>query len=455
MQSDYRSNTSSLPKPIERGDSTPDDSPSEPHAIDLWETALAVGLPAALWRLPNQQDKHLIVSFDKVLPRVSADLDELPAGFLISPFDNLGNNAPVEALLSDHLDPTKKPSQTLFLRADIQAVFPENGPSTWVSTAGKSASSETAYQFLNTLETHSQHKINHQTVSIVPTPLADPDAQAVYVHNVGEAVEAIQRGELRKVVLSRTKHVQFADAPDAFALFDKLCQKYPAAFVSAVSIPERGQIWMSATPERLVSLSADGIFQTAALAGTQSAFNPDGTSIRPAHAMWSQKEIEEQALVSRYIIECFKKIRLREYIEEGPKSIIAGNLMHLGTTFTVDTQAVRYPQLGTVMLRLLHPTSAVCGSPRDAAFDFIRQHERHDREFYSGFLGPVNINVNNEGPATNLFVHIRCMKLEGKIATLYAGAGITEDSEPEHEWLETEMKSQTLLSVMMTGLAFQ
>jgi len=180
--------------------------------------------------------------------------------------------------------------------------------------------------------------------------------------------------------------------------------------------------------------------RTLSLAGTQSASNPDGTLKTPAEALWSQKEIEEQALVSRYIIECFKKIRLREYLEEGPRTIQAGNLMHLGSQFTVDTHAVHYPQLGTVMLRLLHPTSAVCGMPRSAAFDFIQQHEGYDREFYSGFLGPVNIQSES-----HLFVHIRCLKLEGNRATLFAGAGLTEDSVPEREWQETEMKCQTLL----------
>ncbi len=427
MQPEYSDNTTSIVHPTEHGLGT----------LDLWETARSLGFPAALWRLPNQRDKHLIVSFDTVLPRVSVDLDELPAGFLISPFDNITDG-------SDSAD-TDRPARTLFLRADLQAVFSENK-----QTDLKSASGKPSDQFWHTLSTHANHQPKQSTASAGLTILPDPDAQARYMHNVAEAVEAMQRGDFRKVVLSRTKRVQFTDAPNAVALFDTLCQTYPTAFVSAVSIPERGQIWMSATPERLVSIDTDGIFQTASLAGTQSAFNPDGTAKRPPEAMWSQKEIEEQALVSRYIIDCFKKIRLREYLEEGPKTLIAGNLMHLSTCFTVDTQAVRYPQLGTVMLRLLHPTSAVCGTPRDVAFAFISQHEAHDREFYGGFLGPININAT-EGPASDIFVHIRCMKLEGRQATLYAGAGLTEDSVPEREWQETEMKCQTLLSVMNNG----
>ena len=441
MQSDYFINSVSTSEP------TDFQRASQPSAIDFWETAYSLGFPAALWRLPNQQDKHLIVSFDEKLPHVEADLEELPAGFLISPFDNLGTNAPVEAPLSDHLDGTARPTQTFFLRADIQAVFSmDNQPAQADITA---ISGNETDQFWQTFRLRRESQPTKNNLSRGATLLPYPQAQAEYVHNVAEAVSAMQRGEFRKVVLSRTKRVQFADAPNAVALFDKLCEAYPTAFISAVSIPEKGQIWISATPERLVSVDPKGIFRTASLAGTQSAFEPDGTPKRPPEAMWSQKEIEEQALVSRYIIECFKKIRLREYLEEGPKTLIAGNLMHLSTCFTVDTQAVRYPQLGTVMLRLLHPTAAVCGTPRDAAFAFINQHETHDRELYSGFLGPVNINSNNEGPASDLFVHIRCMKLEGNLATLYAGAGLTEDSVPEREWQETEMKCQTLLKVII------
>lgn len=414
---------------------------TQPTALDFWETTRTLGFPSALWRLPNHHDKHLIVSFDEALPRVSVDLEELPAGFAISPFDNLDTGP-------------DSPARTLFLRADIHAVFSDNPVHNKVTTENEAAG-KAAEQFQNVLADIQKQSAGKRTPPTRPTPLPDPDAEERYVQSVSEAVAAMQRGELRKVVLSRTKKVAFNEAPDAVALFDQLCITYPTAFISAVYLPETGQTWISATPERLVSTNADGIFQTVSLAGTQSALEPDGTPKRSSSAMWSQKEIEEQALVGRYIIECFKRIRLREYVEEGPKTIIAGNLMHLSSCFTVDTQAVRYPQLGTVMLRLLHPTSAVCGTPRDVAFSLIKRYETHDREFYAGFLGPININSSDAGDAsyqesaaTNLFVHIRCMKLEGRIATLYAGAGLTEDSVPEREWQETEMKCQTLLKVM-------
>jgi len=200
---------------------------------------------------------------------------------------------------------------------------------------------------------------------------------------------------------------------------------------------------MCATPEILVEQKG-GIFRTISLAGTQSGVDADGFAIAPSQARWSQKEIEEQAFVSRYIIDCFKKIRLREYAEIGPKTISTGNLLHLKTEYLVDTQAMDFPQLPGLMLGLLHPTSAVCGTPKQEAIDFILATENHGRSMYSGYLGPVNLEN-----ATHLFVNLRTVEIKGNQAVFYAGCGITEDSDPEKEWQETQMKCQTLQRILM------
>ena len=60
-------------------------------------------------------------------------------------------------------------------------------------------------------------------------------------------------------------------------------------------------------------------FKTIALAGTKTF--QEGANLK--NIAWTQKDIEEQALVCRYIINCFKKIRLREYEEHGPRTVVA------------------------------------------------------------------------------------------------------------------------------------
>jgi isochorismate synthase len=91
----------------------------------------------------------------------------------------------------------------------------------------------------------------------------------------------------------------------------------------------------------------------------------------------------------------------------------------------------------------LHPTPAVCGTPRPAAQAFIEAHETHDRALYAGFWGPWCPDGRTE-----LFVNIRCMRVQYNEATVFAGAGITTGSDAGKEWQETGAKADVLLSAI-------
>ena len=97
----------------------------------------------------------------------------------------------------------------------------------------------------------------------------------------------------------------------------------------------------------------------------------------------------------------------------------------------------------------MHPTSAVCGLPKQEAKYFIQKHEGYDREYYSGFLGELNIDlVTFRTLQTDLFVNLRCMKVKQNKAQLFIGCGITKDSNPEKEYIETVNKSMTMKKII-------
>ena len=75
----------------------------------------------------------------------------------------------------------------------------------------------------------------------------------------------------------------------------------------------------------------------------------------------------------------------------------------------------------------------------------MQQHEGYDRAYYSGFLGPVNVAAPG---IARLYVNLRCLQLRPDEAILYAGTGLTVDSDPAREWQETEMKLQTVAAVL-------
>ena len=361
----------------------------------------------ALWRLPNNSSRHLILSRQQELLKKGSQLEDLPTGFIFSPFD--------------------RNKDSIFLKADLTFSFDED----LIKTPETPLEINSSAWLNEELKKTSKPKIKFR-----PAPeFTEEKSKSNFMDLVTRGIGLIESGNAEKVVLSRVRRIHVSRDFDIISVFQKLCKEHPNALVSVVHIPDHGT-WIGATPETLVSVEDKTIFKTVALAGTKSY--EEGLSLK--NVAWTQKEIEEQALVERYIISCFKKIRLREYDEHGPKTSVAGNLMHLRSEFTVDMKATNFPQLGSVMLQLLHPTSAVCGMPLDVALDFLKNNEGYDREFYSGYLGPVNFNRN-----INIFVNLRCMQLFENVALLYAGAGITIDSTPEQEWDETEIKFNTLL----------
>ncbi len=419
------------------------------YSVDFLEnvlqTALELHLPIAIWRLPVHVEggnRHIVIDFSGKTKLLKPNLENLPAGFVVSPFVQTDEKVHfIEAnfhyqsqngayFITENIDESRENRKEFLVQIGIakQNIKANNSPNNIINKFKK---------LDNQVDTKNHEIADYE--NIPKNTQENIHAQIDFENIVAQAICNMQQNKFQKVVLSRTKTVDLEAGFELAKAFEKLCHLYPHAFISLVCADEFGT-WIGASPEILISSDKNKMFRTIALAGTQAK----GTITNLQEAMWRQKEIEEQALVSRYIINCFKKVRVREYEEEGPKTVVAGNLMHLRTDFEVDTQAINFPELATVMLELLHPTSAVCGMPKPEALDFILKNEKHDRKLYAGYLGQVNINEE-----THLFVNLRCMEILNQQAILYAGGGITKDSVPEREWLETELKCKTVAQAFL------
>ncbi len=363
------------------------------------------GIAFALWRMPNSSDYQLIISLEECRKVDRIQLEDLDAGFIVNEFKD---NHPVSPY---------------YIQADIV-----------IKNEELSVNPRVTDSQIDNLKA----KINSTSPKDIFLQKTIPEHfTGDFNANVQEAVNAIKDGLFEKVVLSRYKDLQLNHDFAAWDFYKKISNKYHNAFVSVTFIPDKG-LWIGATPELLLS-DDKAVFKTVSLAGTKKLTEDQSLS----EIAWTQKEIEEQAFVSRYIINCFKKLRLREFHEHGPKTIKAGSLAHLKTEFIVNYSEVAFDRLSDQMMELLHPTSAVCGMPILETKPWIERIEGYDREFYSGFLGPVNCDGT-----TSLFVNLRCVRVKGNIARFYAGAGITEDSNPQKEFEETEMKMSILGSLI-------
>ncbi|MGZ9675616.1 chorismate-binding protein [Flavobacterium sp. GNP001] len=260
---------------------------------------------------------------------------------------------------------------------------------------------------------------------------------------VHAGVTEIREGVLEKVVLSRAEIISVNDF-DLLEVFEKLINLYPATCVYCFYHPQVG-LWMGATPEQLLQIRGT-TFETIALAGTQKA-----TGVEVIN--WGLKEQEEQQFVTDFLVAKLKPVS-ENLVVTPPFSIQAGAIWHIKTVVS--------GQLGLAtkiqdLVDLLHPTPAVCGLPTNKAKQFIVENENYDRQFYTGYLGELNVTFGEERKDSDLFVNLRCMqidmqkgiqqdKLDVKVQ-LYMGCGVTKDSNPAKEWEESVNKSSTMKKV--------
>lgn len=241
-------------------------------------------------------------------------------------------------------------------------------------------------------------------------------SQALYLEQVKDAIERCDT-EGSKIVLSRAEdHVQSPGKLGDWLI--KLRKTFPHAFIYLLHTAEFGT-WLGASPELLIEQNGEN-FRAVSLAGTRWNEDP-----------FTEKEIGEQATVTQSIIDSLEV----PWLEFGDRQEVSyGKLRHLQTDVRWTSEA---PLLGYA--NRLHPTPAVCGFPKDVAYEFIRSHEHHDRRLYTGYLGFINPRESG-----HLFVNLRCMQLFRDRIRFYAGGGINALSDPAEEWEETVRKMEAM-----------
>ncbi|TVQ94306.1 MAG: isochorismate synthase [Deltaproteobacteria bacterium] len=237
-----------------------------------------------------------------------------------------------------------------------------------------------------------------------------------------------------KVVLSRRCLLQSAhdltDPARLIRLLDVLDAAHPTSTLFALSSSPNGPVFIGATPE-LLALGEGRAVHTIALAGTTRAC-PAGPEQAEATLLKSRKDLKEHRIVVDRIRAELEGMTTRLRVQASPRLRRLPHLAHLETPIY---GRLRPGYTLADAVDALHPTPAVCGLPRARARAFIARAEPFDRGLYAGTFGWLN--PQGEG---RFDVALRCALIQGQQALLFAGAGITDESEVDLEWSETERK---------------
>jgi len=269
-----------------------------------------------------------------------------------------------------------------------------------------------------------------------------------YQAAVRQAIDAIVRGDLEKVVLARDLVGTLPAGADLRRLVRALADDYPDTWTFAVD----GLI--GASPETLVTAS-HGVVTARVLAGTiprgTDAHDDTEASASLAH---SAKDLDEHRYAVQSVLATLGPHVSHLRADPEPFTLKLPNLWHLATDVAGDL-ADHASALDLVAA--LHPTAAVAGTPTDVAVDLIRRLEPFDRGRYAGPVGWVDGDGNGEWA-----IALRCAqvgrpggvppKSAGDSATIpvvaHAGAGIVAQSDPDKGLLETRVKFRPIVDAL-------
>lgn len=272
---------------------------------------------------------------------------------------------------------------------------------------------------------------------------------AGYMQGVNEALERIQRSELRKVVLSRSLELSLPEALEPGWLLANLAHYNCHGYTYLLNLPPSQRLGSNPSSQTLIGASPELLVRRR---GMQVEANPLAGSAprsgnlatdrqRALELLNSDKDRREHGLVVEVIAETLRPLCRELDIPASPCILQTDSMMHLstclrGTLRDADTCALS-------LALALHPTPAVCGYPPQSAYCAIHDIESFARRYFTGMVGWVNSEGDGEWAVT-----IRCGEVEERRLRLYAGAGVVAGSTAEKELAETSAKFRTMLRAL-------
>ncbi len=270
-----------------------------------------------------------------------------------------------------------------------------------------------------------------------PTPLGtvtvDAGDQAHWEASVASAVTRISAGELDKVVLARAVNATAERPVDVRAVLGPLAADYPTCWAFHVD----GLV--GATPELLARVD-HGLVTSRVLAGTIRMTGDDmGDLARAAALARSSKDREEHTYAVSSVTQVLAAHCASVNVPDEPSVLHLHNVMHLATDVT---GVLSHNVSALELIRELHPSAAVCGTPTLNAGRVIDDLEHLDRARYAGPVGWVDGAGDGEW-----CIGLRSAEIDPedpRRMRLFAGCGIVAASDPESEWLESEAKLEPM-----------
>ncbi len=267
------------------------------------------------------------------------------------------------------------------------------------------------------------------------------DSREAYLAKIREAQAEIGEGNTYEVCLTTQLHANAAEPPDPLGTYLALRRRNPAPFASLLRF---GTLTVASTsPERFLSIAADGGLRAEPIKGTRRRLaDPDADAAVVLELAGSAKDRAENIMIVDLLRNDLSRFAI-------PGSLQVSRLC------AIESYATVHQMVSTIDARLLpgavraeavaaaFPAGSMTGAPKISTMDILDRLETGPRGVYSGAVGYFSLDG-----AADLSVVIRTLVMDGTRLSLGVGGAITADSVPDDEWDEVRAKAFGVLSAL-------
>ena len=259
------------------------------------------------------------------------------------------------------------------------------------------------------------------------------DDKADWNRLMNAIANGINSGEMTKVVSSREVEFTSETPYNVASILANLVDNNPNCFIFGYE--KDGSTFVGASPEILVRHRGSEILSYA-LAGTAPKDSPNAWT--KEQLLTNKKNLVEHNIVRDRIVNTMRQIT--PHVTVGETGIMElSHLYHLRTIITAKDSTKSLVDWA----KLLHPTPALGGEPREKALALLQEYESHERGMYAapfGFMKDMGDGI--------VVVAIRSALIMDNVLYAYAGCGVVADSDADEEYAETNNKMRTILDAL-------
>jgi aminodeoxychorismate synthase component I len=260
-----------------------------------------------------------------------------------------------------------------------------------------------------------------------------------YLGLIEKAKEAIARGDAYQLCLTNQLTIEIE--VDPFAVYLRLRETNPAPYMSYLKLGSTSVV--SSSPEQFLRVSNSGVVYSKPIKGTR----PRSADAELDKQLAEELRSNEKERAENLMIVDLMRNDLGQVSE--PSDVVVAKLFEVESYATVHQlvstiTAVLKPGLDVFdAVKAAFPAGSMTGAPKQSAMSILSELEGAPRGIYSGCFGYVSLTG-----AADLAMTIRTIVFEEGKATIGIGGGITIDSDPEAELMETKLKARALLMAL-------